>query len=373
MTKSMVILRGNQNWTFSVNKIAEAIMRMGEGMQLHEAVEFGGESSAAFREGLVREYSAGMTNCPKCGGTLVQTVDGKGDCRKCKTEYDFPKEDAHLCYVNEEAVAEFIGNRIGNGFANRTGDYYHLGEVRGRTLYYGTEPSKGFFSAHRGDGVALILGRNTALVPDGWTGHPAYFSELFYVHEACGDIRISSNILASLLPKDRTAKSAIHPRNRQIHKRRNEWLMFIAYLLSKPYCAGDFYRGSLKPMVARNWFVANNPGSPKDAKQYQRDLHAFRHLAVGEGKPDQREEAIVLLLRIAADGRRTAEERRGIAKVIPELVLHLQEGATRNPGRPMNITRGAWQYCRDKTKEYVPVADVDRFFDNLDERLVQRA
>ena len=46
---------------FSTNKIAEAIRKAGEQLELHEATEFGGESSVAFRERLVREYNAEHT------------------------------------------------------------------------------------------------------------------------------------------------------------------------------------------------------------------------------------------------------------------------------------------------------------------------
>lgn len=371
--RSIHIRSGNLNRTFSINRIADAIRKATEEIELHEASEFGGETSAAFRDGLVREYNSMMAKCPKCGGALVCTEDGKGDCRNCKTVFDFPREDAHLCYVSEEAVAKFVSNRIGSGVAYRTGDNYHLGEVRGRTLYYGTNPSKGFFSAHRGDNVAIVLGRNSAEVPESWTGHVAYFSELFYVNETCGDIRESGNILGALLPKPRNANSSSKSRSRQVHKRRNEWLMFIANLLSKPYREDDFFRGALKPQVACDWFVKNVHGAPREAKQYQRDLRAFRHLASGEGKPDQREEFIILLLRTAADRRHTMEERRGIARVIPDLVQYLQNASAKNPGRPVNITRGAWQYCRDNTKEYIPITDVEKFFDTLEERLAKTA
>ena len=58
----------------------------------------------------------------------------------------------------------------------------------------------------------------------------------------------------------------------------------------------------------------------------------------------------------------------GIAKVIPELVSYLQKGERKNNGRPVEITRGAWQYCRDNTREYVAVSDIETFFDALDER-----
>ena len=41
----------------SMNAIADAIRRACEKIELHYAEEFGGESSAAFREGLVKEYN----------------------------------------------------------------------------------------------------------------------------------------------------------------------------------------------------------------------------------------------------------------------------------------------------------------------------
>ena len=88
---------------FSINKIAEAIRKAAEPLSLHEAAEFGGESSIAFRERLVREYNAEhVTHCPTCGSALVSTGSGEADCHHCKKTYSFPKEGAHLCYVSEE-------------------------------------------------------------------------------------------------------------------------------------------------------------------------------------------------------------------------------------------------------------------------------
>ena len=358
---------------FSINKIAEAIRKAGEQLVLHEATDFGGESSVAFRERLVREYNAEHTkDCPECGNPLISTGSDTADCRHCKKTYTFPNEGAHLCYVSEEGVAEYVGKRIGNDFANHTGDYYHLGEVRGRTLYYGTSPSKKFYAAHKGNDFAIVLGSNDAEVPDGWNGHVAYFGELFYLNETCGDIRISNNILNQLLPKPRVAK--VESVERKVQERRNEWLMFISDLLSRPYNPEDFCRGNLRPKVARDWFLKKKvTGAPTSVKQYQRDLHAFRHLDKNPNKADQRERFIVLLLRTAADKKRTNEERMTIAKLLPELVLYLQRGAEKNHGRPIEITRGAWQHCKDGTTECVAVADIDKFFDQLDERLVRSA
>ena len=357
---------------FSINMIAEAIRKAAEPLSLHEAAEFGGESSIAFREGLVREYNAEHTkDCPVCGNPLISTGSDTADCHRCKKTYTFPNEGAHLCYVSEEGVAEFVGRSIGNDFANRTGDHFHLGEVDKRTLYYGTSPSKRFYAAHKGDNVAIVLGSNDADVPADWDGHVAYFSELFYVNEPCGDIRVSGNILRRLLPKPPRSKPVSG--ERKVNKRRSEWLMFCAYLLSKPYDDDDFYMGTIRPQVVCNWFRKNVTGAPKNAKAYQRDLKAFRHLDKDPSKPDQREQFIILLLRTAADKRRTEKERVGIAKVIPELVLYLQKGAEKNHGRPIEITRGAWQNCKDGTKERVAVTDIEQYFDDLDERLSSRS
>ena len=56
--------------TFSINKIAEAIhdavAKLNKTLLLHESTDFGGTSSAAFKEGLVREYNAKhMKECPE--------------------------------------------------------------------------------------------------------------------------------------------------------------------------------------------------------------------------------------------------------------------------------------------------------------------
>lgn len=362
---------------FSINRITEAIhdaivkaMDETDGkLLLHECSEFGGSMSAAFREGLVREYNAThMKDCPKCGLPLLFTADGTADCRHCKTNYTFPKEGAQLCYISEEGMAEFVGRRIGNGFASRTGDYYYLGAVGGRSLYYGTAPNRQFYTKHKGDKVALVLGSNHAEVPESWIGHVVPFCELFYLNEANGEIRVDRNRLRELIPSTGTTRPPAG--ERKVHKRRSDWLMFIANLLCSPYRDSDFHLGNLKPRVARDWFVKNKLGAPKNVKEYQRDLYAFRHLDNGANKPDKREKFIVLLLRTAADKARSPKERMGIARAIPELVDYLQKAELKNHGRPVEITRGAWQYCRDNTKEYVPVTDIEKFFDELDEKNV---
>lgn len=135
-----------------------------------------------------------------------------------------------------------------------------------------------------------------------------------------------------------------------------------------PYRESDFRRGELRPKVALEWFTSNVHGAPKSEKQYQRHLQEFRHINKNEGNIDKREHFIALLLRTAADKNRSMEERLGIAKTIPELLTYLERGEHRNNGRPIEITRGAWQYCLDNTKEYIAVTDIDKFFDELDKR-----
>ena len=360
---------------FSINSIAEAIheatakaLEQTDGkLALHDCAEFGGPMSAAFREGLVHEYDATHTrHCPKCGHQLVFPGDGTADCRRCKTEYTFPGSDKHLCYISEEGVSEFVGRKIGNGYANRAGDYYHLGAVGGRTLYYGTAPSRQFYAKHKGDNVALVLGSNHAEVPENWTGHVVPFSELFYLNEATGEIRVDRNRLRELVPCANVRRPPTG--ERKVHKRRSDWLMFIANLLCKPYNESDFRLGMLRPKVALDWFVDNKPGAPKNVKEYQRDLRAFRYLEKDGENLDMRESSIIRLLRIAADGKRSQKERMGIAKVITELVAYLQKCELKNHGRPVEITRGAWQLCRNNTREYVAVTDIDKFVEELDEK-----
>ena len=371
MAQTMNMFSGRKITTLSINKIAEAIhdavAKLNKPLLLHESSDFGGTSSAAFKEGLVREYNKEhLKECPKCGLTLSFLNDGTADCQHCKTTYTFPKEDADLCYISEEGIAEFIGRKIGNGYAHPTGDCYHLGAVGGRTLYYGTTPNKQFYNKHKGDNIALVLGSNHAEVPDNWCGHLVPFSELFYVNEATGEIKVSRNRLHDLLPNTRTKR--LPKLERKILDRRNNWLMFIANLLCQPYRDADFFHGGIRPKVARDWFIENVPGAPKGEKEYQRDLRAFRYLSKDSSKPDSREQVIVLLLRIASDRKRTLKDRKALAKIITDLVLYLEKGELKNGGRPIEITRGAWQFCADGSKEYVPVVDLEKHFDSIDEK-----
>ena len=125
--------------------------------------------------------------------------------------------------------------------------------------------------------------------------------------------------------------------------------------------------------MAHDWFVENYSYAPKCVKEYQRDLRAFREIKPGDKCEDKREAFIILLLRTAANKKRTMKERLGIAKLIPELVLHLQKVAEKNPTQPAEITRGAWQHCKDGTKEYIAITDIEDFFDKLAERLGEDA
>lgn len=357
---------------FSINKIADALSKIADLPAIYIADDFGGRGSVAFREGLVKEYNeTHQPACPLCDIPLRFIEPDLAECPRCGNQCEFPDHDKDRCVISEEGVAEFVARMIGNGWANKTGDHYHLGEVRGRTLFYGTNPGKHFYSSHKGD-VGIVLGSNDAVVPETWNGHVAYFSELFYVNEPTGEIRISRNIIRDLLPSAKRYEQSLGPR--MIHERRSEWLMFISHLFSKPLNARDFFHGDLRPQVARDWFMKHYTGTaPTSTKQYQRDLRAFRHLDKDPHEPDKREEFIVLLLRTAADPKRSDKERMGIAKMIPELVQYLNDAAAKTPNRPINITRGAWQHCKDGTKEYVAITDIEDFFDKLAERLGEDA
>ena len=366
-----IIKRDGSENVFSANKIAIAIRRANEAVRHYSADFFGGVGGVAFSEGLVKERGIEeMDRCPACGCELSVLDEETAECPRCRDLYDAP-DYTRRCYVHEEGVAEFVGRRIGNGFAVRTGDHYHLGEVRGRTLYFATNPGAHFYSGHKGDNIALVVGSNDAKVPYSWNGHVAFFSELFYVNEPTGELRISRNILKNLLPGLKSTDSARGTRERKVLETRSRWLMFFSHLFSSKYNPGDFYLGHLRPAVARDWFVGNHHDAPTSTKKYQRDLRAFRHLDADSTKPDQREEFIVLLLRTAADPKLPQDQRLAIAKALPNLVMYLEKAAEKNNGRPVNITRGAWQYSKDGTRERVAVAEIDKFFDDLDKRMGQ--
>ena len=374
MTKEMHVFCGVGclQASFTVNALADAIVKCRERIELHDLMDFGGRSSAAFREGLVKEYNkAHAKECPECGMPLLYTEPDRAKCSACSKLVLDPELGREKCYVDEEGVAEFVGRRIGNNFANHTGDYFHLGEVHGRTLYFGANPSKRFYAAHKGDAVALVLGSNKAEVPENWSGHVAYLSELFYVNEPTGEIRVSHNILKGLLPVPNKG-NAKHA-ERMIHERRNEWLMFAAHLFAKPLVPENFFRGVIKPKVVCEWFVQNYPTAPQSYKTYKRDYNEFRHFNAKDDEVDKREAFIVLLLRTAANKKLTMKERLGIAKLIPELVIFLNDAASRNPSRPAEITRGAWQHCKDGSKEYVPIVEIEKFFDDLAKRMGEDA
>ena len=357
---------------FSMNKIGDALREIAQRPPILLADEFGGRGSIAFRERLVNEYNESQPPvCPLCDIPLRFIEPEVAECPRCGNQCEFPDYDKDKCVISEKGVAEFVARQIAHGWARRTGDHYHLGEVRGRTLFYGTNPGKYFYTSHRGD-VGIVLGSNDAGVPEWWNGHVAHLSELFYVDEPTNVIRVARDIAKDLLPPEKRHEKLAG--SRMIHERRSEWLMFISHLFSKPLNPKDFCNGRIRPRVACDWFMKHYPGTaPTSSKQYQRDLYAFRHLGKDPTKPDKRERFIVLLLRWAADKKYTNEERMSIAKLITELVLYLQEGAEKNHGHPIEITRSVWQHCKDGTKERVAVTDIDKFFDQLDERLARSA
>lgn len=336
------------------------------------ADEFGGRGSIAFREGLVKECNESHPpTCPLCDIPLRFTEPRVAECPRCGNQCEFPDNDKDKCVISEQGVAEFVARQIAHGWANHTGDHYHLGEVRGRTLFYGTNPGKHFYTTHRGN-FGIVLGSNDAGVPEWWNGSVAHLSELFFINEPTNEIRISRNIIKQLLPPEKQCEKSTGPR--MIHERRSEWLMFISHLFSKPLKPKDFYKGCIRPQVACDWFVKHYPRAvPTSSKQYQRDLRAFRHLDKDPREPDRREEFIILLLRTAADPNRSDKERMGIAKMIPELVQYLKDATVKTPNRPINITRGAWQHCKDGTKEYIAVTDIEDFFTELERRTKEKA
>lgn len=336
----------------SVEKVAAKIMPSvpaGEVIQLTQCVD----------------RRRGTLACPFCGGEFADVTTETASCDDCGQMIRTHLGQGTWIYVKEEFVAHYIAQTIGDGDFTRSGSYYHFGAIRGRTLFYAGSPNKTFYSMHRGDDTAIIVGRHDCEVPDNCKAHIAPLSDLFSINVDTGDVRTARNILHRLLPKEKETRHP--PSARVIHERRDEWLQFIMHLLSKPLKKADFWRGHIRPQVVYDWFIENVKDAPTSTKTYQRDLKLFLH--IDKKNVDRREAFIVLLLHTAMDATRTRAERLGIAKMIPPLIEYLAKTTKQMNGRPVEITRAAWQYCKDGTREYIPVVDIEAFFDEMEKRL----
>lgn len=314
------------------------------------------EQSPAVSEGIVvRLPKTDNGKCTSCGLKLrkVKTLKDVYACPKCQRMYTAADNDEPHWVVSEEGMANFVGRRIGNGWAQPFGDLYHLGEVNQRDLYFGINPSSEFFTSHNSKAISIVVGHSAAAMPPGWNGSLAFFNELFYYHKEKNELRIAPNICGRILPMHRAGLR--RGKNRVIHERRDFWLRFLVWLFSRPYNRKDFYKGVIRRKVVCDWFGRNVPGAPGDPKTYKRDYDGFRTYYGKPGERDFRESAIILLLKQAADPK--FDRRMETAEALTDLLLQLKRGEEKM-GHAIEIAECKWQYTGDKrgTRELVPVA-----------------
>ena len=313
------------------------------------------EQSPAVSEGIIaRLECASDVKCPSCRTKLRRTKNIKdaSSCPKCGNLYTLSPTDTPRWVVSELGMARFVARKLAYGWAQPVGDVFHLGEVCQRDLYFAIKPPAQFFKTH-GKQTSLVIGNSYAELQGELNGSIAYFNELFYYNEKENKIGIAQNIKRRLLPRAGTGLR--RGKNRVIHERRDHWLRFLVSLLAKDYNPKDFYKGTIRRTVVRNWFVKNVPGAPDSTKTYKRDYDQFRTYCGKAGESDFREPAIILLLKQAADPK--FNRRRETAQTITDILVRLKT-AEEKLGHRVEIPKCEWQYTGDKsgTRVLVPTA-----------------
>ena len=316
------------------------------------------ESSPAVLEGIVqRLQEAKDGKCPNCGMILHRATGIRQAliCPKCEGLFSACESEHARWVVSERGMAMFVARRIAHGWIQPVGEVFHLGEKNKRDIYFAVKPTSQFFSMHDNKNVVLVVGNCKAKIriPKGWLGQVVLFSELFHYHDGKNELHITENICNRILPL--AGAGLRRGKNRVIHERRDEWLRFIVWLLSKPYNPKDFFKGVIRWSVVCAWFKRNRTGAPTSEKTYKRDYCSFRTYHGKPGECDYRESAIILLLKQAADPK--FDRRREAAEATSELLLQLKLGADK-AGHAIEIS-SEWQYTGDKrgTRTLVAVSN----------------
>lgn len=332
---------------FSLNEIC---LMAGRGEHELEEMQFAEDGPIVAERIVVRLGYSANGKCCKCGRKL-RAVKGSEEtlvCVKCGHLHCVREPHTPRWAISEHGLAMFVARGIAKGWAQPAGDVFMLGEVGGRDIYFAIEPTIEFMTSHNECNISVIAARNKTAVPAEWKGSMVLVSELFYYHN--GEFHVAPNIKRRIVPVPR--KGLHRGINRIIHERREAWLQFIMHQFSKPYNPKDFYRGSIRSTVVRDWFKKNIIGAPANVKTYQRDYRQFRTYTGSPGEHDYREAYIVLLLKMAADPN--LPNRETIVKNVSELLLRLKE-EEKNAGHRVEISF-KWQYCGEINGKRTPVA-----------------
>ena len=317
------------------------------------------ESSASFRNGLiVRNHVGDDGDCPYCGGEVETIYDGPDleeevyFCRRCKRQIENEILDCKLYEISERAVADFVGNAVGEHYAQHSEDRtYRIGKIFGKDAFFSVRPKEGFFNSHTEDTIVILCDNST--VPRGWvndTCKAVMFAELFYAKPGCKDIRIAEDVMAKLKPKVERLRFG---KNRIIHERRDLWLSVIMNMLAHPYCGTDFRNGRLTGAAALSWFKKVHHGFNMSARTLSRDMDELRSFKKGRDKYDKHEPVLRALLKLVADPSVSPKRRSEISTNISEQLLKTTAATKRNGGEMVELPQTGWAIGADGHSERV--------------------
>lgn len=327
------------------------------------------ESSALFRERLVKEYNTGKNQeCPLCESEINVWENPFGgenlyECKKCRIRLPAEIYEQKAFHVSEKGVADFVARTIGDiGCAQPIGERnYRLGTFYGRDAYFCASPKEGFFNSLTKD--ALVITCDDSAVPRGWASNGCTvirFAELFYTKNELEQIRVADSVLKKI--KNHTPARRFD-KSRQINDRRDKWLTVISHILANGYRASDFHKGKLTAAAAYAWFKKVYPRFNKVARTLDRDMAAFHTVEKKEGAYDKREPVIAKLLETIADDSIPQDRRLEIANNIKNAVAKLKEAERRNGGNPVELPPTGWITDESGRSVAVPTTTDDATFE----------
>lgn len=327
-------------------------------------------SSAAFRNGLVVEYSRGSTLvCPICGGnvSLVEDLfeEGRCVCDDCHAEIPCEVFLRNAMCVSEHGVAVFVMKSLGGQYCRPCdGGNFRLGKVLGRNAFFCPAPTSGFFNAHNENTLVVVC--DTSSVPSGWVNDSCKaiaFTELFY--EEDDEIHMDDDVLEALRPK----AGRRFGKCRRIHPRRDKWLSVIMNIFANKYRPADFKDGMLTPAGAMYWFSRIFPSIKVCKRTFARDLEELSYYDKDKDAYNKTQPQIVRLLELASEQSIPQAERMEYANRIKEELARAKSETNRNGGRMAELSEWGWINGSRGRSERIPTVTDATICANVDEVL----
>lgn len=263
-----------------------------------------------------------------------------GIFKKTDTDYRFDRKGL------ERAIAGKFGIQTQ---LIHIGNVCSFGTFRGRQLFYSSNPNRNFYSLY-GEDASLILGSNTAEIPDGWKGRAVLLSALFTVVN--GSIAFTRNALDRLIP--RTGASNRHSATRKKpNARRTDYLEFFCEHISNLQAAVRKDPGIKKrirrpkPREILRWLRENTACTIKNDRTIRRDLEAFEKYDPKSNAFDKRDGLIAAIWK-HIDNPRIALNPKTLDSIIDEMAKINKEDVSQ-AGADLLLSKTAWEDDADAT------------------------